>query len=154
MPQPKNIRNYTSEADPAQSILTIEKLIIEAGARSINKVYDGFGNPSGIKFTLPVNNMQLTFDMEASVDLVYQYMLKNYVKAPTAAQQASCRKQAARTAWKNLMELLQIQLAMVEVRQVEMMQALFPLLSDGSKTYYQYLKEKEFKPMLQLTQPK
>lgn len=152
MPQPKNIRNYTSEADPAQSIMTIEKMIIKAGARSINKIYDDFGSPSGIKFTLPVNNLQLTFDMNASVELVFAFMLKAYDKPPTAAQKESCRKQAARTAWKNLMELLQIQLAMVEVRQVDLMQALLPIFSDGSKSFYQSLKERDFKPLLQLTQ--
>jgi len=144
----KNIRNYTSEADPAQSIVSIEKMIIQCGAREISKTYDGFGNPTGVKFILPVNNMQMTFDMQANVELVYDYMLKQYDKTPTSVQREACRKQATRTAWKNLMELLQIQLDMVAVNQKEMMEALLTLLYDGRQTFYQRLKQTEFKGLL------
>lgn len=144
----KNLRNYTSQADPAQSIMTIEKIIIGCGAREIAKTYDGFGNPSGIKFILPVNNMHMTFDMQANVELVYEYMIKQYSNKPTEANIAACRKQAARTAWKNLMELLQIQIDMVAINQKEMMEALLTLLYDGRQTFYSKLKETQFKGLL------
>lgn len=144
----KNIRNYTSEADPAQSILKIEQMIIACGAREIAKTYDGFGNPSGIKFILPVNNMQMTFDMQANVDLVFEYMLKQFDRVPTSAQREACRKQANRTAWKNLMELLQIQLDMVAINQREMMEALLTILYDGRRTFYERLKDTNFKLLL------
>lgn len=144
----KNLRNYTSQADPAQSIMTIEKIIIGCGAREIAKTYDGFGNPSGIKFIMPVNNMHMTFDMQANVDLVYDYMIKQYDRTPTQAQDATCRQQAARTAWKNLMELLQIQIDMVAINQKELMEALLTLLYDGKQTFYSRLKETQFKGLL------
>jgi hypothetical protein len=144
----KNIRNYTSQADPAQSILLIEKMIIKCGAREISKIYDGFGNPSGIKFILPVDNMQMTFDMQANIDLVYEYMLKQYDRKPTEAQIAACKKQATRTSWKNIMELLQIQLDMVAINQKEMMEALLLMLTNGHQTFYARVKETQFKGFL------
>lgn len=92
----KNIRNYTSEADPMQSIVTIKRMIIQCGAREITEAIDEHGNTTGIKFVLPVNNMQMTFDMQANVDLVYAYMIKQYEKTPTKAQEEAARR-AGRT---------------------------------------------------------
>jgi hypothetical protein len=144
----KNIRNYTSEADAATSQMKIEQMVLKSGARNIAKQYDGFGNCSSINFILPVNNMQLTFALEAKVDLVQEFMLKQYEKTPTAAQKEACRKQATRTAWKNLLELIQIQLDMVAIEQIDLMQALLPILSDGTQTFFERLKRSDFKLLL------
>lgn len=144
----KNIRNYTSQADPALSIVAIENMIIQCGAREISKLYDDDRNPSGIKFILPVDNMQMTFDMQANIDLVYEYMIKQYEKTPTVLQRQACLKQATRTAWKNIMELLQIQLDMVAINQKEMMEALLLMLTNGHQTFYARVKETQFKGFL------
>jgi hypothetical protein len=144
----KNIKNYTSETAASLSIQRIEDMIIGAGARQIAKSYDANGQMTGLKFLLPVNNMQLTFDINAKAELVYKKMIGNYVKTPTAAQEEVVRKQAGRTAWKNMQELLQIQLDMVELDQVEMMQALFLSLTDGQETVYEKMKKTNFKALL------
>lgn len=143
-----NIKNYTSETPAKQSIAKIEEMIVAAGARSVSKTYNGGGEMTGIKFLLPVNNMQLTFDIDAKVDKVYAKMLDRYVYEPTKTQKASCAKQAERTAWKNMAELLQIQLDMVALDQVEIMQALFLSLTDGNETVYQKLQKGNFKALL------
>ena len=46
-------------------------------------------------------------------------------------------------------KLLQIQLDMVAIEQVELMQVLLPLLSDGKQTFYAKLKENKFKQLTQ-----
>lgn len=141
----KNIRNYSSEADPAQSQMKIEQMILAAGGRNITKLYDDHQCCTCINFILPVNNMQTPFILEANIDLVYDYMVKQYANKPTAAQLAAIRKQASRTAWKNLLELLQIQLDMVAISQIDLMQAFLSILSDGTQTFYDRLKKTEFK---------
>jgi hypothetical protein len=148
MANKKNIINYTSETPSSNSIQRIEEMIISLGARQISKIYNGFGSLSGIKFVLPINNMMLTFDMDAKVDLVYEKMLKNYVKTPNSAQRASCKNQAEHTDWKNMQELLQIQLDMIELNQYETMQALFLSLSDGTETVFEKMKKSNFKALL------
>jgi hypothetical protein len=39
----KNIKNYTSSVPSDKSILQIERILIDMGARNIAKEYDGFG---------------------------------------------------------------------------------------------------------------
>lgn len=123
-------------------------MIIRAGAREISKTYDEWGKTTGIKFILPINNMRLTFDIDAKVQKVYEKMIDNYVHTPTKAQMLAVMKQAEKTAWKNMQELLQIQIDMVELDQVEMMQALFLALTDGKETVYEKLKKTQFKALL------
>lgn len=144
----KNIRNYTSEADPLQSQLKIEQFILNAGGRNITKIYDEHRNCTSIQFILPVNNMQMPFILEGKVDMVYKFMIKQYDKKPTEVQDAACRRQAARTAWKNLLEVLQIQLDMVAIEQIDLMQALLALLWNGKETFYDKVKKTEFKLLL------
>jgi hypothetical protein len=143
-----NIKNYTSEVPANVSINKIEEMIVKHGARQVQKVYNKAGKMEGIKFVLLVDNMMLTFDMDAKVDLVYNKMISNYVYSTTATQRAACMKQAERTAWKNVCELLQLQLDMVYLNQVDLMQALFLSLSDGTETVYEKMKKTNFKALL------
>lgn len=144
----KNLKNYTSETAASLSISRIEEMIIRAGAREISKTYDEWGKTTGIKFVLPINNMRLTFDIDAKVQKVYEKMIGNDERPLTKPQIESRLKQAERTAWKNMQELLQIQIDMVELDQVEMMQALFLALTDGKETVYEKLKKTQFKALL------
>lgn len=144
----KNIKNYTSETPAKTSIQRIEEMIVSAGAVRISKGYTTDGIILEINFILPVNNMSLTFNINPNVDLVQKKMLNNYINKPTLSQIIACRKQAERTAWKNQQELLQIQLDMVELNQVDMMQALFLSLTDGTETVYDKIKKNGYKALL------
>lgn len=147
MASKKNIRNYTSETPAYLSISRIEDMIIEAGAQQISKTYTN-GKLTGFKFVLPIDNMVLTFDINPQIDKVYKKMIGNYVKTPTQSQQEAVYRQAERTAWRNQQELLQIQIDMVEIDQVDMMQALFLSLTDGSETVYDKIKKNGYKALL------
>lgn len=147
MANKKNIKNYTSETPASTSINRIEEMIVAAGAQQVSKTYSD-GEVTGLKFVLPVNNMLLTFLIDPRVDFVYKKMIAAYIKTPTSAQQDACYRQANRTAWKNQQELLQIQLDMVELDQVDMMQALFLSLTDGTETVYEKIKKTGYKALL------
>jgi len=45
-----NIRNYTSSVNADQSVMNIEKKLVQHGAARIMKEYDGFGNIAAISF--------------------------------------------------------------------------------------------------------
>lgn len=144
----KNIRNYTSEITAKNSINKIEDLLIGAGARSISKTYSNEGIINGFKFLLPMNNMQLTFDINPAVENVFKFMLDQRVNNINNTQREQIRKQAERTAWKNQAELIQIQLDMVSVNQVDLMQIMFLSLTDGNETVYEKMKKTNFKALL------
>ena len=55
------------------------------------------------------------------------------------------RDQASRTAWKLMQDWIEIQVSLIEMRQVEFLQVFLPYVWDGQQTYYSYLKEGNFK---------
>jgi hypothetical protein len=142
-----NIKNYTSETPAKSSIQKIEDMIVSAGAQQVGKAFSE-GELTGLKFMLPINNMQLTFVIDPKVDRVFKKMIGRYKVKPTQSQINGVYKQAERTAWKNQAELLQIQLDMVELDQVDMMQALFLSLTDGKETVYEKIKQTGYKALL------
>lgn len=142
-----NIKNYSSEVPASRSISMLEDVLIKAGCTEIRKIVEE-KMISGIFFILPVNGMTLTFNMEAKVNQVYKKMIDTYQKSPTSTQQAATLKQAERCAWKNLYELVQLQLDMISLDQVEIMQVLLPYLTDGSQTFYQKIKASNYKLLL------
>lgn len=146
-----DIKNYTSEQPASTSIHLLKNVIIKAGATQITERYEN-QSISGFDFVIPVNNMQLTFNMEAKVEAVYEFMLKARQKSVTATQKVSIRKQAERTAWRNLWELTVLQMDMIKLEQMEHLQIMLPYLTFEGRTVYERLKADNHKGLLLLTQ--
>jgi hypothetical protein len=146
-----DIKNYSSEQPAEISIALLKAVIIKAGATQITERYTN-QVVSGFDFTIPVENMALTFNMEANVDAVYRFMLKARTNSPTAAQKVSIMKQAQRTAWRNLWELTVLQMDMIKLDQFKHLQVMLPYLTYQGKTVYERLIAENYKGLLQLTQ--
>ena len=140
------IKNYTSEVPVDRSILKIESLLIQAGAMNIVKTYEN-KEIEGITFNILVNNIPYIFKIPAKVDAVYHKLYKIRKTRMTKGQLESLKKQAQRTAWKNVHDWIQMQLTMIELEQVEVMEVLMPYIynPDTRKTYFEHMKGNDFK---------
>lgn len=139
-----NIKNYTSTVAPEKSQGQIEKILIEMGARRIAKEYDGFGKISAMMFSFPNGESDIPFRLPAKVDPII--LLYSHGKRLTQAQRKAIEEQAARTAWKNVREWVELQATMIKLGQVEFNEVFMPYMysmSEG-KTFYQITKEKGF----------
>lgn len=132
-----NLKNYTSSVPASQSILRIEKRLVDMGATSIVKEYDANKKIAGIKFCFAVNATTFSFEMPANVEKVFAVFWKA-VRSPNPNTKARLMDQAERTAWKNVAEWVDIQCSLMVMEQVDFMQVFMPyaLLPNG-KTLYQ-----------------
>jgi len=145
-----NLKNYTSVVPADQSILNIERLLVQAGASHIMKEYQPFdGVVEAISFKVVVNKEPLSYRLPANVEAVVKLFIKSKrASNPTEAQQKTIKAQAVRTAWKNIHEWVHLQLTMIELGQVEMTQVFLPyMLLSPTQTVFDKFKESNFKAL-------
>ena len=143
-----NIKNYTSSVPAEKSMLQIERILIDMGARNIAKEYDGFGKVLSIAFSIQHGEGVMPFRLPAKTDPIKKLLLKSY-RRPTKMQEESAAAQAERTAWKNVKEWVELQATMIKLEQVEFMEVFLPYvysLNEG-KTFYEKIKGSGFKQL-------
>jgi hypothetical protein len=145
-----NLKNYTSEVLAITSMGKIERCLVEAGATDISKKYDD-GVCRAITFRMVVNQIPLFFQLPAKVDACFKAMWES--KTPQGQRQADRKKwvgQAERTAWKIVSDWVEIQLSMIQLEQAEALQIFLPYVYNPAtdQTFYESLKEKNFKALL------
>jgi hypothetical protein len=143
-----NIRNYTSSVPADKSILQIERVLIDMGARNIAKEYDGFGKVDSISFSIPHPNGEgiIPFKLPAKREPIKKLFLKQY-RRPSRAQEEAAAAQADRTAWKNVKEWVELQATMIKLEQVEFMEVFLPYVYNLHQrmTYFEIVKGHNYK---------
>lgn len=144
-----NLKNYTSSVAATNTLASIEAYLIDAGATGIAKeikngqvaavmfqIKDKFGTQRLIKLPANVAGVQ---------DWLYSDYLKHHVRQKKKKEDFA--DQAARTAWKIMLDWVQVQMSMVHLRQAELLQVFLPYIFDGNETYYEYLNRGSFKAL-------
>jgi hypothetical protein len=126
------MRNYTSSVPASRSMENIEKLLVDLNCISISRYYED-KEICGFFFQLSINNNVYAFKLPAKVDLVYKQLFKGR-NPKNDNQRIEWRKQAARTAWKTLHELIQIQTDLILLEQLKPFEAFLPFAFDGQMT--------------------
>lgn len=142
-----NLKNYTSTVPATTSIGKIQRVLVEAGATDISQKYDPVSKVCiAISFRIKFKDTAMFFQLPAKVNACYEVLFKE-VKRPQPDTKKRVFEQAERTAWKIVSDWVEIQLAMIQMEQAEMMQVFLPYVYDLTKdtTFYDRLKESNFK---------
>lgn len=133
-----NIKNYTSSIEASRSMARIEELLVEIGATNINKQYEN-KICTGITFLLYDLQLRQTlpFHLKAQVEECFTILWKD-VKRPRPDTKDLLKKQAAKTAWKILCDLTELQCSMVLLGQASPLQMFLSSVYDtkNNETFY------------------
>ena len=142
------LRNYTSSMLPERSVMLIEKKLVEIGASHIAKSYEN-SNLSGIMFQVQDRDRPLSFKLPANVHLITKIMLSE-IQKPRRGTESRIKEQAERTAWKLLLDWVEVQASMVLIGRREVVEVFLPYLYDFQKdeTLYQKLVSGGFKQLM------
>ena len=120
------IKNYTTKVDIYISLGEIQGALAKGGARKIMIDYNETGLPVGVTFGLLIDGRMLGFQLPANIDGVEAVFRRQKIKAD--------RKQAERTAWRNIRDWVMAQMAFVEAGNVQADEVFLPYLTNGSGT--------------------
>jgi hypothetical protein len=149
------VRNYTSVVPVEESIRLIEQKLVRFGASHIMKEYADGGRIAALSFTIMVDKQTLQripVRLPANVEGA-RLVLNQLAKSPTARRKVP--EQAPRTAWKLALDWLDVQLSLVEMKQVDLVQVFLPYVAcGGGKSFYEVIKADGYRALPGLPAPK
>lgn len=114
------IKNYGSTVSPNRSIGKIQEILAEHGASRVQVQYTGDRKPESITFAMWIGGNEIAFRLTVDILGLLQAMKED----PKVPKHKCTLEQAEKTAWKNKLEWLQIQLAEIQTNQARMEQLL------------------------------
>lgn len=136
--------NYTTKIEAAKTARQIVDILAKHRATNIMMDYDGRGNVTGLKWRVDRDPAPVAFALPVNVEAVYQILTKQRVNLNDGGRR---RKQAERTAWRNIKDWVEAQMALLESGQAEIEQIFLPYMLIGDQTVYEAIAEGGFKAL-------
>lgn len=134
-----NLKNYTSKTPARSSLDLIEHRLIAMGASNISKRIEK-GAVAGITFTIEVSGNTIAFNLPANIKACFDVFWLE-IRRPAPDTKKRLEDQAERTAWKIIADWVEVQAAMIRLKQAEPMQVFLPYaLTKGGETVYETIK--------------
>ena len=126
------------------SVNKIKKVLLEVGAQTFNEEYE-HGILTAVNFSIDINHTTHFFKLPANIGAI-ESILKSKVKRPVKGTFERIAKQAERTAWKVVLDWVEIQCTMIQMRQAEFVQVFLPyvFMPAQNKTFFEVLKGQDF----------
>jgi len=131
----KSIKNYTSNVPVQKTIGKIQEILSAKGAEKIMIDYAN-GKPVGLMFMLKTTKGQIPIKLPARIENVQQVFYNNkkprYKWEKPVPLTESEKQQAERTAWKNIEDWIDAQLALIETEMVKIEEVFLPYVIMGN----------------------
>lgn len=130
------LKNRTSES--TRSFERIQKCLVEHGAQRIMYEYTGTGLIKGITFDILMNGVTMPVIMPSRYENVAKILYKKEYERCTEAQ----KKQSYGTAWANIRDWIEVQMALYDTSMVKMAEVFFPYIAHKSGgTLFEYIEK-------------
>jgi len=136
--------NYTTKIAADKTAAEIVSILAKHRATNIMMDYDGAGTITGIKWRVDSEHGPLGFSLPVNVDAVFQVMTKQRVHLTDSDRR---RAQSERTAWRNIKDWVEAQMALLESGQAPLEQIFLPYMLSGDQTLYQVMLADKFRAL-------
>jgi hypothetical protein len=149
-----NIRNYTSNVSVESTVAKIEQRLAAAGAHGISKLYSPKGKIESLSFQIALGDRVWHVRVPANAEACFQAMWKEYQlshRRPREQSRDRIMDQASRTAWKLVHDWVDVQISLIVMKQAEFLEVFMPYVWDGKRTFFQSVRENQFKALPERT---
>lgn len=124
------IKNYTTRIAASKTIAEIQETLVKHGASRIVIDYDEEGRAQGVMFAIKGVGH---YSLPCRIDGVWNVFKKQKVSADY--------KQAEKTAWRNVKDWVEAQIALVESEQASFEEVMLPYMLNHGRTLYDAMKD-------------
>lgn len=129
------LKNYTTTISVEKTINEIQKILSTHKAKAILTEYDDFGQVSVLSFKIETIHGEIGIKLPARQDNVLK-ILQIQKKKNTKIK--ATKDQAERTAWRNIKDWIDAQMALVDTEMVEIDEVFLPyILNKNGSTLYE-----------------
>jgi hypothetical protein len=113
-------------------------------------MYDDNARVEGICFMIPIDGREMSFKLPANIAKCEEVLLASLSRRARPETKKKIPQQAERTAWKILSDWVEVQMAMIELAQVEILEVFLAYVFDSQegRTFFEQIKEKKYKALL------
>lgn len=134
------LKNYTSNRK--DTFVRIQKALTSHGVTKLMFEYTTRGQVEAVIFSLTINDRNVGFKLPANVTAVEDIFRES---SRNKALTSLMYEQAYRTAWANICDWVEAQMALIETNQVEMPQIFLPyVIQKDGRSYYEHAKDNQF----------
>lgn len=124
------LKNYTTTIDANKTIGEIQGILASHGATKIMTDYQE-GEVVALSFRIVTNKGEIGIKLPANIEKVLQ-VLRNQRKKSSAIRDT--KEQATKTAWRNIKDWLDAQMAILECEMVEIDEIFLPYIVNKQRT--------------------
>lgn len=133
------LKNYRSEMPINRIFDNITKVLVSHGARSISFEYGEAGQAVGLTFAIQTQAGMMGIKLPARIDKVARVMENQRAEGWRNSQQVY------RTAWKNIHDWIEAQMALLETEMVKLEEVFLPyMVNRDGRTFFETMEERGY----------
>jgi hypothetical protein len=142
------IKNYTSDIPIEKIFAELQQTLGTHGAKQISFDYGDDGKVHGVQFVIKVRERFFPIKLPARVEQAQAVLKRQYetgtIKAHLGTKVYSY-DQAYRVAWRNILDWVQAQMALLEIGMAKMEEVFLPYMQDREGvTFFDRMEQKGF----------
>jgi hypothetical protein len=143
------IKNYTSDKPIAAIFAELQHTLATHGAKHISFEYGDDGKVHGVAFTIKVHDRFIPIQLPARVENAQAVLQKQWdagvISHKRGKENTYGYEQAYRVAWRNILDWLQAQMALLEIGMAKIEEVFLPYMQDrDGVTLFERMEQRGF----------
>jgi hypothetical protein len=133
------IKNYTSDKPLAKIFAELQQTLAAHGAKQISYEYGGDGKVQGVAFAVKIHDQLIRVKLPARIEQAQAVLKRQWdegmISHKRGRENTYGYEQAYRVAWRNILDWVQAQMALLEIGMAKMEEVLLALYAGSTRPY-------------------
>jgi hypothetical protein len=143
------IKNYTSDKPLEKIFAELQQTLATHGAKQISYDYGDDGKVQGVAFTINVHDRFIPIKLPARVEQAQAVLKKQWdegvISHKRGREHTYGYEQAYRVAWRNILDWVQAQMALLEIGMAKIEEVFLPYMQDREGvTFFERMEQRGF----------